>query len=60
VAQTAKQSLLVTMALFGVVLIVIGMTLLQGVYAGLFGIWGALLITAAAVGIVTVKLLKRL
>ena len=47
------------MAVFGLLLILIGMTILNGVYAGLFGIWGALLISVAVIGMVSLNLLKR-
>ena len=57
--SAVRRSLLASMAVFGLLLILMGMTILNGVYAGLFGIWGALLIVVAVIGIVSLNLLKR-
>ncbi len=57
--SAVRRSLLAAMAVFGLLLILIGMTILNGVYAGLFGIWGALLISVAVIGMVSLNLLKR-
>ncbi|MCO8256607.1 hypothetical protein NKF26_22575 [Haladaptatus sp. AB618] len=60
IVSAARRSLLVAMAAFGLLLIFIGMIILNGIYAGLFGIWGTLLILVAVIGIAGLELLKRL
>lgn len=60
VLSAARRSLLIAMAAFGFLLILLGMIITNGVYAGMFGIWGAMLIVIALVGIGSIQLLKRI
>ncbi|MFC6962710.1 hypothetical protein [Halocatena marina] len=60
VLSAVRRSLLVAMAAFGFLLILLGMSITNGVYAGMFGIWGAMLIVIALIGIGAIQLLKRI
>lgn len=53
-----RRSLLLSTAAFGIVMIALGATVLKGVFAALFGIWGAMLIGMAAVGILGIRIVR--
>ena len=60
VLTAVRRSLLLAMIVFGLALIILGMTVMSGIYAGLFGLWGALAVVVALLGIGSIQLLKRL
>ncbi|QLH82003.1 hypothetical protein [Halosimplex pelagicum] len=55
-----RSSFLVSLFGFGILQMVLGMFVLQGVVAGMFGIWGATFCLMAVLGYVIMYMLRRL
>lgn len=59
VLAAIRRSFLLFVAVVGLVLVVIGASpLVNGLFAGMFGIWGATALVCAGLGFVGVKLLQ--